>query len=109
MEIERKREKDVQTGEIDQEKHTQEMLAPAARLNCLINVTGCSTRKNTAIPAFITKTAVTTLITATMPLGWRWMVHHKIGNLWSFIPKVILTEDLQLRTNGQHNYKGCRK
>ena len=68
MEIERKREKDVQTVEIDQEKHTQEMLAPAAaRLNCLIIVTGCSTRKNTAKAAFLTKTAVTTLTTTAMP------------------------------------------
>ena len=36
MEVERKREKEVQTVETDQGKHTQEMLAPAARLNCLI-------------------------------------------------------------------------
>ena len=81
VEIERKREKEVQIVEIDQGKHTQEMVAPAARLNCLIIVTGCSTRKNTAKAAFITKTAVTTLITAAMPLGWRWMAYHKIGNL----------------------------
>ena len=108
MEIERKREKEVQTVEIDRGKHTQEMLAPAVRLNCLIIVTGCSTRNNTAIAAVITKTTVTTPSTTALPLGWRWMVHHKIGNLWSFIPKDILTEGLQLRTNSQHNYKGCR-
>ena len=84
MEIERKREKEVQTVEIDQGKHTQEMLAPAARLNCLITVTRCSTRNNTAIAEIITKTTVTTSTTA-LPLGWRWMVYHKIGNLWSFI------------------------
>ena len=79
MGIERKREKDVQTVEIDQEKHAQEMLASAAILNCLIKVTECSTRNNTATAAFITKTAVTTLTTTGMPLGWRWMIHHKIG------------------------------
>ena len=105
----RKKEKEVQTVEIDKEKHKQEMLAPAARLNCLIIVTGCSARNNTAIAAVTTKTTVTTSSTTALPLGWRWMVHHKIGNLWSFIPKVILTEGLQLKTNIQHNYKGCSK
>ena len=50
------------------------MLAPAARLNCLIIVTGCSTRKNTATAAVITKTAVTKSTTTTMPLGWRWSI-----------------------------------
>ena len=79
MEIERKREKEVQTVEIDRGKHTQEMQAPAARLNCLIIVTGCSTRNNTAIAAVITKTTVTTSTTTAMPLDWRWMIHHKYG------------------------------
>ena len=69
VEIERNREKEVQTVEVDQGKHAQEMLAPAARLNCLIIVTGCSTRNNTAIEAVITKTTVTTSTTTAMPLG----------------------------------------
>ena len=48
---ERKRERKGEelTVEIDQGKHTQEMLEPAAGLNCLIVVTGFSTWNNTAI------------------------------------------------------------
>ena len=57
------------------------MLAPAAKVNCLITVTGCSTRNNTAIAEVITKTTVTTSTTTALTLGWKWMVHHKIGNL----------------------------
>ena len=92
MERERKREKEVQTIEIDKGKHIQEMLAPAAGLNCLIIVTGCTSRNNTAIAAVITTTTITTSTATAMPLDWRWKIHHKIGNLWSFIPKLILTE-----------------
>ena len=57
------------------------MLAPAARVSCLITVTGCSTRNNTAIAEVITKTTVITSTTTALTLGWKWMVHHKIGNL----------------------------
>ena len=51
MEIEGKRERKEEelTVEIDQGKHIQEMLAPAAGLNCLIIVAGFSTWNNTAI------------------------------------------------------------
>ena len=50
-ERERKRERKGEelTVEIDQGKHTQEMLEPAAGLNCLIIVSGFSTWNNTAI------------------------------------------------------------
>ena len=89
----REKEGERGTNSRDQGKHTREMLALAAGLNCLIIVTGCSTRNNSAIAAVITTTTISTPSTTTaMPLSWRWMVHHKIGNLWSFTPKVILTE-----------------
>ena len=81
-ERERKRERGGQlTVEIAQAKHRKEMQASFAGLNCLAIVTECSRRTTTSTAAVIT----TTTITTGMPRDWRWLVHHKSGNLWSFV------------------------
>ena len=93
-ERERKRERGGQlTIGIAQEKHTQEMQASVAGLNCLVIVTERCTRTasiaavitttTTSIAAVITTTTTTT--TTAMPQDLRCLVHHKSGNLWSFV------------------------
>ena len=82
-ERERERERGGQLGvEIAQAEHTQEMQASVAGLNCLAIVTEFGTKTTTATAAVIT---TTTTITTGMPRDWRWLVHHKSGNLWSFV------------------------
>ena len=80
---ERERERESERGgqlrvEIAQTEHTQEMQALVAGLNCLAIITECSTKTTIATAAVITTTTG-------MPQDWRWLVHHKSGNLWSFV------------------------
>ena len=82
-ERESQRERESERGgqlrvEIAQAEHTQEMQASVAGLNCLAIVTECSTKTTTS-------TAAVKTTTTGMPQDWRWLVHHKSGNLWSFV------------------------
>ena len=79
---ERERERGGQLRvENAQAEHTQEIQASVAGLNCLATVTECST-KNSNHP---TAAVITTTTKTGMPRDWRWFVHHKSGNLWSFV------------------------